>query len=109
MWETDTKSTTRNHRTICVPFSQDAYNDIVQNPDKFRNCLDEKIKLFPELFPADIFQEGYLMKDIYHSKKMSIPIRRIEMAGIAYTVRPSFVTPYLTGLVDEVEKVVLLT
>ena len=108
MWETDTESITRNNRTICVPFSQDDYNDNLQNPDKFRNYLNERIELFPELFPAEISREGYLMKDIYHSKKLMIPIRRIEVSGVAYTVRPSFVTPYLTGLVDEVEKALFL-
>ena len=108
MGKTDTESATRNNRTICVPFSQDVYNDNIQNPDTFRNCLNERIELFPELFPAEIFREGYQMKDIYHSKKMLIPIRRIEISDVAYTVRPSFVTPYLTGLVDEVEKALFM-
>ena len=108
MGKTDTESATRNNRTICLPFSQDVYNDNIQNPDTFRNCLNERIELFPELFPAEIFREGYQMKDIYHSKKMLIPIRRIEISGIAYTVRPSFLTPYLTGLVDEVEKALFM-
>ena len=38
------------------------------------------------------------------SKKQSIPIRRIEIAGIPYTIRPSFLMPYMTGFVDEIEK-----
>ena len=48
------------------------------------------------------------MKDINYSKKQSMPIRRIEIAGIAYTIRPSFFMPYMTGLVDEVEKALFL-
>ena len=48
------------------------------------------------------------MKDINVSKKLSIPIRRIEIAGTSYTIRPSFVMPYMTGLTDEVEKVLFL-
>jgi hypothetical protein len=48
------------------------------------------------------------MKDIYHSKKQSIFIRRIEIGGIAYTIRPSFIMPYLTGFVDEIEKVLFM-
>ncbi|MDY0222507.1 MAG: hypothetical protein RBR67_15350 [Desulfobacterium sp.] len=108
MGKTDTESATRNNRTICLPFSQDVYNDNIQNPETFRKCLNERIELFPELFPAEIFREGYQMKDIYHSKKMLISIRRIEISGIAYTVRPSFLTPYLTGLVDEVEKALFM-
>jgi hypothetical protein len=48
------------------------------------------------------------MKDIYHSKKLSIPIRRIQIAKINYTVRPCFVMPYLAGFVDDVEKALFL-
>jgi hypothetical protein len=48
------------------------------------------------------------MKDIYCSKKQSVLIRRIEIAGVAYTIRPSFVMPCLTGFVDEIEKALFL-
>jgi len=48
------------------------------------------------------------MKDIYHSKKFSIPIRRIEIAETNYTVRSCFAMPYLTGIVDDVEKALFL-
>ena len=48
------------------------------------------------------------MKDIYYPKKQSVPIRRIEIAGIAYTIRPSFLLPYMTGMTDEVEKALFL-
>ncbi len=37
------------------------------------------------------------MKDCYVSKKLNIKIRRIQIAGRSYTVRPSFVMPYMTG------------
>ena len=43
------------------------------------------------------------MKDIYHPKKLPFATRRIEIAGIAYRIRPSFLMPYLTGITDEVE------
>ncbi|MBF0286459.1 MAG: hypothetical protein HQM14_01460 [SAR324 cluster bacterium] len=48
------------------------------------------------------------MKDKYYSKRQSIIIRRIVVAGIAYTIRPSFVTPYLTARVDEIEPYLFL-
>ncbi len=38
------------------------------------------------------------MKDIKTSKKLLIPIRRIEIAGISFNIRPSFVMPYMTQL-----------
>jgi hypothetical protein len=79
----------------------------VFNPLGFRAHMDEQIARFPELFPADI-PNGYKMKDFYYSKKLSIPIRRIEVANIAYTVRPSFVMPYMVGLVEDIEKSLFL-
>ena len=107
MGKADTKSAHRNNRTICLPFSQQVYNGNINNAFDFRICIDERIELFPELFPPEI-TKGYLMKDIYHSKKQSIAIRRIEIAGIAYTIRPSFLMPYMTGVVDEIEKALFM-
>lgn len=103
----DTRSTNRNKRTICLPFSQDNYEYNIYNPVDFRVCVDKRIELFPELFPAEI-ASGYQMKDMYYSKKQSVWIRRIKIAGIAYTIRPSFIMPYLVGFVDEIEKAMFL-
>ena len=107
MGKADKESATRNNRTICLPFSQEDYNANVVEPANFRKCLDERIELFPELFPSEI-AKGYLMKDIYLSIKQDIAIRRIKVSGTSYTIRPSFVMPYLTGIVDEVEKALCL-
>ncbi len=107
MGKADTESAHRNNRTICLPFSQEIYDACIKNPMDFRLYIDRQIELFPELFPVGI-TGGYLMKDIYHSKKQPIPIRRIEIAGVAYTIRPSFVMPYMTGTVGEIEKAVFL-
>ena len=107
MGKADTQSAHRNNRTICLPFSQEVYDACIKNPIDFRIYVDKQIELFPELFPVGI-EKGYLMKDIYISKKQSIPIRRIQIAGISYTIRPSFLMPYMTGLVDEIEKPIFL-
>ena len=107
MGKADTKSAHRNNRTICLPFSQEEYNVIINDASDFRICIDKRIELFPELFPAQI-TKGYLMKDIYYSKKQSVAIRRIEIAGIPYTIRPSFLMPYMTGIVNEIEKALFM-
>jgi len=78
MGKADTKSTTRNNRIICLPFSQEVYNVNIKNPIDFRKCNNERIELFPELFPPEI-TEGYL--SLY--KEQSVPIRHIEIAGIS--------------------------
>ncbi|MBC2734782.1 MAG: hypothetical protein HF981_10525 [Desulfobacteraceae bacterium] len=108
MGKADTESAHRNNRTICLPFSQEDYNACIKNPIDFRIYIDKQIELFPELFPSEI-TKGYLMKDIYLSKKQSVLIRRIEIAGIPYTIRPSFIMPYMTGFVCEIEKAIFLS
>jgi hypothetical protein len=107
MGKADAQSAHRNNRSICLPFSQQVYYANIQDPTDFRICINERIELFPELFPAEI-TKGYLMKDIYYSKKQAVPIRRIQIAGIAYTIRPSFLMPYMTGFVDEIEKALFM-
>lgn len=103
----DLTSTNRNNRVICLSFSKEHYESVIHNPKDFREYIERQIDLFPELFPAGI-KNGYKMKDGYLSKKLSIIIRRIEICGTAYTIRPSFVIPHLAGLVDDVEKALFL-
>lgn len=107
MGKADVQSTHRSNKTICLPFSQQDYNANVNDPINFRKCIDDRIKLFPELFPSEI-TNGYQMKDIYLSKKRSIMIRRIQIDDTAYTIRPSYLMPYLTGIVDEIDKALFM-
>lgn len=71
------------------------------------STIDRRIELFPELFPAESVH-GYQMKDIYRSKKQSVWIRRIEIGGVEYTIRPSFIMPYLWGYVDKIKAALFL-
>jgi len=107
MRKDDKESPLQKNRTICLPFSQEDYCINVNDPIDFRKKIDDRIELHPKLFPAEIVN-GYSMKDIYYSKKQSIMIRRIKIEGISYTIRPSFVMPYMTGIVDEIEKATFL-
>ena len=90
-----------------MPFSQDIYCANVSEAENFRKCLDERVQNFPELFPPEI-SKGYRMKDIYYSKKQAIPIRRIGIGGISYTIRPSFIMPYMTGITNDIEKALFM-
>jgi hypothetical protein len=57
----------------------------------------------PELFPRD-FADGYQLKDERMSAKQAVLIRRIVLRdGSAYSIRPSFLMPYLTARTSEVE------
>lgn len=102
------KTNTRPNKTICLLCTSEKYEQIIDNPADFRNYLDHIIKLHPELFPVTI-SEGYQLKDRRLSKKLGLKIRRIETRdGQSWSVRPSFVTPYLSGYVSAVENPLFL-
>ena len=87
---------TRNNRQIILPFTKENYNQMIDNTASFRQFVESMIVKYPELFPSDI-KAGFRMKDIYQSKKMSIKTRRIDIAGVSYSIKPSFILPYFCG------------
>src|SRR5210317_2499711 len=93
----------RGHATICLPIEIDEYDGIVENAKEFRHRLDRCFAEMPELFPAG-FSRGYAMKDRRTSVKLGETLRRIVLRdGRSYTVRPSFLMPYLTARTEEIE------
>ncbi len=81
--------------------------DAIEDPKKFRKILDQFIDEYPELFPDGI-HDGYRMKETRRPKKLKIPVRRITVDSIPYTIRPSFVMPYHTAFAKDVEKALFL-
>jgi hypothetical protein len=99
----DATRSSRGHRTIVLPVSEDAYAQAISDPVQFRGLLDDCFQTTPELFPTS-FARGYELKDDRMSVKQRVPIRRILLRdGIAYSVRPSFLMPYMTARTAEVE------
>lgn len=93
----------RGNRTICLPISEQAYRQIVDDPGEFRRMIDESYRQTPELFPPN-FAPGYELKDHRVSIKQGLAIRRIRTRdGTAFSIRPSFLMPYLTAHTAEVE------
>jgi hypothetical protein len=93
----------RRHRTICLPLSEEAYPQIVNDPSEFRRTIDDCFRRMPELFPAN-FAHGYRLKDDRFSVKQEVPIRRVRLRdGTAYSIRPSFLMPYLSARTEKVE------
>jgi hypothetical protein len=93
----------RGHKTLCIPCSQQEYEQVVRDPEAFRKLLDQLIKATPELFPPEI-ERGYRMKDVYTSRKTGCKLRRIELRNReSYLVRPCFVMPYLSGRTEDVQ------
>jgi hypothetical protein len=93
----------RGHRTLCLPFAEESYRRTVGSPAEFRRTIDECFRQSPELFPAN-FARGYQLKDDRMSAKQGLLIRRIVTRdGAAYSIRPSFLLPYLTARAGDVE------
>jgi hypothetical protein len=94
----------RTCSTICLPLSKEAYPDVVGDPERFRRWLDQSFRDYPELFPK-AFAHGYRLKDDRASARTGLRLRRIRLkaTGQSYSVRPSFVLPYMTGFTDDVQ------
>ena len=98
-------------KQICLPIDKDEYAQMIAEPAIFRSGIDELMTEFPELFPQNIVS-GYTLHDILPpSKKMpEIRLRRIKLGHDqeVFSIRPSFVMPYMTGYTDDVEKALFL-
>ena len=92
----------RGCSTICLPLGKDRYAQLIDSPAQFRDWLDQAFRDTPELFPP-AFAHGYPRKDSRVSAKRGLRRRRIrcQATGAAFTVRPSFVTPYRAAWTDE--------
>jgi hypothetical protein len=97
----------RHNRTICLPIPQESYVELITDASQFRAVIDALIDQHLELFPIEILG-GYRMKDIKKSKRLSITIRRISVGGMSFTIRPSFVLPYMQGFVEDVQSPLFL-
>jgi hypothetical protein len=92
-------------RTICLPITEERYGQIVADAQAFRAWLLECFQQTPELFP-DGFDQGFAMKDRRTSRKATTPLtlRRIQLRdGTAYSIRPSFLMPFLTARTADVQ------
>jgi hypothetical protein len=94
----------RRCSTLCLPVGKDEYNDLVADPARFRGWLDQCFRACPELFPQ-AFQGGYRFKDGRTSTRTGRRLRRVRLkaTGESYSIRPSFLLPYLVGTTDDAQ------
>jgi hypothetical protein len=106
----------RASKRICLPVDSETYQQLVNDQEAYRSHLDDCIKRYPELFPVEMV-EGYKLNGFCEpsAKMPDVRIRRIclnkrDKQGRVqvFQVVPSFVLPYLTGMVEEVEKPLFL-
>jgi len=113
--EKDFDPLSNKSKQICLPIAPEEYNRILLDATSFRHYLDSMIEQYTELFPVAI-QHGYKLHDILpESQKLTgVRLRRIEVLtqrgdpGEVFTIRPSFVMPYMTGYTDDIEKALFL-
>jgi hypothetical protein len=86
------------------------YDDLWHQADRLRMVLAGWAQEAPELFPVG-FDRGYRLHGFgRESRKLpGVRLRKIVLAdGTSYWLRPSFVTGYMTGTVDELAYPLLL-
>ncbi len=93
----------RGVNQIVIPMTREQYEELWHQPDRLRAFLDEWGQTAPELFPAG-FDLGFRFQGFGRSSRKlpGIKLRKLVLAdGSSYWLRPSFVTGYMTGTVEE--------
>lgn len=91
-------------RQICLPMSREMYDQIWEDAAAVRAEVEAAIGRFPELFPAGISEGFRLTGCLPESTKLpGTRLRQLRLRnGETYTLRPSFVMPYMTAFTDQV-------
>lgn len=100
----------RGSKTICIPFeSEEHYRRCIEETSACREHIESIAQRHVELFPPG-FEQGFIFKGTYHSKKQDIDLRRIKLEATSDTfqLRPSFLMPYMIGRTEELDKALYL-
>lgn len=100
----------RGSKTICIPFgSEEHYRKCLEQTSTCRAHLESVFQQHFELFPPG-FEQGFIFKGTYHSKKQDVDLRRIKLKASSDTfqIRPSSLLPYMIGRTAELDKALYL-
>jgi hypothetical protein len=100
----------RGAKQIVIPMTRTQYGEIWHEPERIRAFVDEWVGSDPELFPAG-FAPGYRLHGFGRpSRKLpGLKLRKVVTDdGSSYWLRPSFITGYMTGTVDQLAYPLLL-
>jgi hypothetical protein len=100
----------RGAQQIVIPMDRPTYDRLWHDAAAVRQRLNELLRAAPELFPPGMEQGFQLTGRLPESKKLpGVRLRQLRLAdGHAFTLRPSFVLSYMTGMVDAVAYPLLL-
>lgn len=102
------RSPARGRFTICLPVEEAHYAALIDDSERFRAWVTDAFAQSPELFPEG-FAAGFQLKDRRCSRKQQLAVRRIQLRdGTVYSIRPSFVLPYMSGRVADVDAALFL-
>lgn len=98
----------KQNRTIVFHISESNYGSFMEDNQLAHQLIQEAFEGNPELFPAQMSQ-GYTLNGKGRlSKKLTLQLRKIKIAGISYQVRPSFLLPGMRATTQEVAKPLFL-
>ncbi len=100
----------RGAKQIVIPMTRQQSDEIWDDAQRTRAVLTQSVQSAPELFPPG-FDRGYRLLGFGRpSRKLpGIKLRKLVTAeGVSYWLRPSFVTGYMTGTVEELAYPLLL-
>ncbi len=106
----DESRTPAGRKQICIPCSEAKHNEVIGDKVAYKSFLNEIFKIHPEIFPFRT-DEGFSLNGFQRtSDKLGVQMRKIviKATGEVFTVRPSFVLPYMTERASEVEKALFL-
>lgn len=100
----------RGGKQIVIPMTREEYDECWDDPRRTREFVDRTWGEHPELFPPGL-SDGYALHGFGRpsQKQAGVRLRKVRLAdGTAYHLRPSFVTSYMTGTIEELEYPLLL-
>lgn len=101
----------RGSKTIRIPCDESQYKELLKRRRIFKNYVNAAYTANPELFPQAMSQGYILHGKTRESVRMDgLILYRIKLNsnGEVYTVAPSYILPYMTGKVADVEHALFL-
>jgi hypothetical protein len=98
----------KQNRTISLNISKEQYPSFMKDNGKAHQVIQRAYAQNPELFPPGMRLGYKLNGKTRPSKKLGLRLRRIEIQGTTYRLRPCFVLPYMRATTSQVKHAMFL-